>query len=289
LGALIRLPFHDASGGGGRGLGAPGGPNGCIDSSTTDNAGLFDIIAQLDAVRAPYASIISRADFWVLAGNTAVKMATTIDASFPASAGAAAGMDNKSGAAGPLILPFLPGRVDLANCTGVDAAQLPDPSYTWPDLQSLFGGRFGMNDTEIVAIMGAHAIGRMSTDDSAPVTAVWAGFASSFANTYFQKLINIGWKVSATSGNVWLGGGLAFLRPDVELGVSTTGTTGCPVFNILANRLTGCPFTGGFSYAQLFANDQSAWFRVFSTAWQKLTSLYYVPDPSGAFLVPVPV
>ena len=67
-GAVIRLVFHDAFGGGRSGS---GGPNGCIDFSYHGNKGLEAIVAALDASRAPFAAQISRADYWVLAATLA--------------------------------------------------------------------------------------------------------------------------------------------------------------------------------------------------------------------------
>ena len=48
IGALVRLVFHDAFGGGGP-TGA-GGMNGCIDFNEPDNNGLQEVVGQLNTV-----------------------------------------------------------------------------------------------------------------------------------------------------------------------------------------------------------------------------------------------
>ena len=111
IGGVVRLVFHDASGGGGKNR--IGGPNGCIDfAGTKASFGLQGDVALLAAARAPYASRISVADWWVLAGNTALKWATT------PIAGLASPLPGllTSLAPGVLKLPFRYGRKDEANC-----------------------------------------------------------------------------------------------------------------------------------------------------------------------------
>ena len=51
-----------------------GGCDGCLNVNNADNAGLADIVASLDTVYTDngYASVLSRADFWALAGIYAV-------------------------------------------------------------------------------------------------------------------------------------------------------------------------------------------------------------------------
>ena len=68
-GGVVRLAFHDAVG--------TGGPNGCIDFTKPENNGLQDIVKLLNKIYAPYANLISKADFWVLAANLVIQYATT--------------------------------------------------------------------------------------------------------------------------------------------------------------------------------------------------------------------
>lgn len=146
MGAILRLVFHDAAG--------QGGPNGCIDlAGTSDHKGLEDIVKQLDEIYLSknYSSEISRADFWVVAGNLVIEYASTQ----VRPVGGPVQMDPSPGT---LYLPFRYGRVDAPTCS--DVGWLPDAGYNWSDMKKLFVGRFGFNVQETVAIMGAHSLGR---------------------------------------------------------------------------------------------------------------------------------
>lgn len=75
IGALVRLPFHDALGGG-RPSGK-GGPNGCVDFTFSGNAGLEEVVLQLQGIyNASWTTTLSFADFIVL-GKCAGRRRTT--------------------------------------------------------------------------------------------------------------------------------------------------------------------------------------------------------------------
>lgn len=84
---------------------------------------------------------ISYSDLWILSGVCAIQEML-----------------------GPAI-PFRPGRKDrdIAYCT--PDGRLPDASQGHDHLRAIFG-RMGFNDQEIVALSGAHALGRCHTDRS---------------------------------------------------------------------------------------------------------------------------
>ena len=69
--AMVRLTFHDCV----------GGCDGCLNVNDPDNAGLEDLVADLEAVYQSegLSSVISRADMWALLGVWAVQQ--TIDKS----------------------------------------------------------------------------------------------------------------------------------------------------------------------------------------------------------------
>jgi len=64
LPTAVRLSFHDCV----------GGCDGCLNVNNHDNAGLADLVSSLDTVYTTnsYDSVLSRADFWALAGIYAV-------------------------------------------------------------------------------------------------------------------------------------------------------------------------------------------------------------------------
>ena len=67
LPTIVRLAFHDCV----------GGCDGCLNTDNPDNAGLADIVADLDTVYVDnsYAQLLSRADFWAYAGYCALNYA----------------------------------------------------------------------------------------------------------------------------------------------------------------------------------------------------------------------
>jgi cytochrome c peroxidase len=52
--------------------------------------------------------------------------------------------------------------------------------------------RMGLNDQEIVALLGAHALGRCHTDRSG-YTGPWTRAPTTFSNEYFRLLIETKW------------------------------------------------------------------------------------------------
>ena len=85
-------------------------------------------------------SIISKADYYVLAGNTAIQYATTWNSK-------KANPKNLDNLPYTLLLPFRYGRQDHASCN--DKGFLPLASFAWSDIFLLFNGRFGMSVNEV--------------------------------------------------------------------------------------------------------------------------------------------
>ena len=227
--------------------------------TASDNNNLQATQLALDAVRAasPYGTQLSKADMYVLGATLAIELASTPAAS-PYAALFSAADNPMASSVSPLALPFVTGRVDVASCVG-DSAMLPATSFLWADIAALFSGRFGMTAAEIVALFGAHSLGRVNV--GSPVTGnvqglSWNQASSSFSTAYFSVLLNgrQGWFLtsnttgtltpaggsSGTSSDAWamlqaIPGGargpgsvadvhLLMLRTDVELGVNTTST-----------------------------------------------------------------
>ena len=177
-GALVRLVFHDAAGGGGPN--GNGGMNGCIDFNTSDNNGLQEVVGQLDSIYTAYASKISKADFWLLAANLAIQYASTTNTSVTNT-----NIPLLDASPGTLYLPFKYGRVDDATCD--DSDRLPGANYNWTQMKTLFSTRMGLNTSEIVAIMGAHALGRAETKNLG-FAGGWGILQSTFSNFYYHVL-----------------------------------------------------------------------------------------------------
>ncbi|RKO89782.1 heme peroxidase, partial [Blyttiomyces helicus] len=117
---------------------------------------------------------ISYADLWSLAGVVAIQEM-----------------------GGPTI-KWRPGRTDatIEKCT--PDGRLPDASQTQDHLRKIFY-RQGFNDQEIVALSGAHALGRCHTDRSG-FEGPWTFAPTTFSNDYFKKLLEEKWVDRKWSG-----------------------------------------------------------------------------------------
>lgn len=91
---------------------------------------------------------------------------------------------------GPVI-PWRPGREDrdISFCT--PDGRLPDASKEQKHLRGIFG-RMGFNDQEIVALSGAHALGRCHTDRSG-FEGPWTFSPTILTNDYYKLLMNERW------------------------------------------------------------------------------------------------
>lgn len=148
-GTFIRLAWHAS--GTYSGIDGSGGSNGARmrfnpEASWGANAGLNVAREALEPVKAKFPSI-SYADLYTFAGVVAVEEA-----------------------GGPKI-PFSTGREDMPDgSTSPEDGRLPDAdkgarTKTIQHIRDIFY-RMGFNDQEIVALLGAHAMGRCHTDRS---------------------------------------------------------------------------------------------------------------------------
>jgi catalase (peroxidase I) len=254
IGALVRLAFHDAAGGG-------GGMNGCIDFSAPDNNGLQTIISELEAVWLPFSAMITFADAIVVAAQLAIRTAST-------PSGNNNGLPNTQ----TLNLALRVGRTDVATCNGLDT-EIPPASLTFPQMNTFFNSRFGLTPTEIVAALGAHSVGRAEAQNTG-FEGGWISFQSSFTNNYFSTLIGIPWRIS--QANLFRAGNQnIMLTVDTELAIAPS--SGCTFFN--AQTFNGgdraCPLNNmGLAAVQQFADfntGTAAWYNTFRSSWMKIT------------------
>lgn len=110
---------------------------------------------------------------------------------------------------GPVI-PWRPGRIDGIEAQQTPDGRLPDAAQAHDHLRDIFY-RMGFNDQEIVALAGAHALGRCHTDRSGydgvgvfsrirllqrrTLTPFqpWTFSPVSFSNSYYDLLLNDKW------------------------------------------------------------------------------------------------
>ena len=98
---------------------------------------------------------------------------------------------------GPAI-PYRAGRQDrdVAACT--PDGRLPDASQAQDHLRNIFY-RMGFNDQEIVALSGAHALGRCHTDRSG-YDGPWTFSPTVLTNDYFKLLVDEKWQWKKWNG-----------------------------------------------------------------------------------------
>ena len=274
--------------GGGRPNGL-GGPNGCIDFTFTGNGGLQDVVGNLTALYASggFSSLLSKADFFVLAGNAAVRVASML----PPGATPQGGLPMPDA---PLRLPFRYGRVDDASCDGVDGAFLPSTNLSYGGIAAIFCTRVGMTPRQLVAIMGAHTLGRAEASDSGGFDGGWSGFSSSFSIMYYWQLLAVPWNAKdAPLPGEWLAPPplpgapsdpmlINLKSPDVEMVI--TPSDACPFFNELnftqptpaPQPGTACPVNAkNVAALTTFTTNQTAWWEAFAGAWQVMTEYSY--------------
>lgn len=141
-----------------------GGPNGSIrnpeELAHSANAGLVIAVDTLEPVHALFPTI-TYADLYQLAGVVAVEIT-----------------------GGPTI-DFVPGRKDTFKTPKEGA--LPDAGKGSDHLRDVFG-HMGLGDKEIVALSGAHTLGRCHKERSG-FEGVWTNAPLMFANDYFVELL----------------------------------------------------------------------------------------------------
>lgn len=136
------------------------------ESDHSANAGLKAARDFLDPIKAKF-PWISYSDLWTLASITAIQEMQ-----------------------GPSI-PWRPGRSDRDVAFVTPDGRLPDGAKGQDHLRAIFG-RMGFDDQEIVALSGAHALGRCHTDRSG-YHGPWTFSPTIFSNDFFRLLVEENW------------------------------------------------------------------------------------------------
>ncbi|OZJ01440.1 hypothetical protein BZG36_05620 [Bifiguratus adelaidae] len=182
----------------------------------------------LEKVKAKYPEI-SYGDLWTLAGICAIQEM-----------------------GGPII-PWRPGRFDKTQEHVTPDGRLPDAAKDQRHVREIFY-RMGFNDQEIVALLGAHAVGRCHTDRSG-YEGPWTFAPTSFTNEYYKLLLDEKWVEKKWKG------------PKQYEDKKTHSLMMLPAEMTLA-------WDKEFKkWAQIYAKDQDKWFEDFSAAFSKLMEL----------------
>ncbi|KAJ3091589.1 heme peroxidase [Quaeritorhiza haematococci] len=229
---LVRLAWHaagtyDAKTG-------TGGSNGATmrfspESDHGANAGLKVARDLMEKVKEKFPEI-TYSDLWSLAGVCAIQEM-----------------------GGPTIA-WRPGRSDAPSaeqCT--PDGRLPDATKEQSHLRDIFY-RMGFNDQEIVALSGAHALGRCHTDRSG-FDGPWTRSPVTFSNDYFKRLLEERWVWKKWKGPAQYvdkaTGDLMMLPSDMALTKDRTMR----------------------KFVDVYAKDEQKFFADFAAAFQKLEEL----------------
>lgn len=132
------------------------------------NAGLQHARVFLEPVKSAH-PWITYADLWTLAGVVAI-----------------------AEMGGPTV-PWQGGRTDYVDDSKLPPrGRLPDGAQGIDHLRMVFG-RMGFNDREIVALSGAHTLGRCHSDRSG-FEGKWVNNPTRFSNQYFRLILALEWK-----------------------------------------------------------------------------------------------
>lgn len=163
---LVRLAWHTS--GTYDGKSGKGGSNGSTmrfepESAWGANAGLSAARDRLEPVKKQF-PWISYADLWTLAGAVAIE------------------------AMGGPEIKWRPGRADHeeGKYEALPDGLLPDAAQGQKHVRDVFY-RMGFNDQEIVALVGAHALGRCHPDRSG-YKGPWTFSPTTFSNAFFTEL-----------------------------------------------------------------------------------------------------
>ena len=243
---FVRLAWH--SSGSYSKLSGDGGSNGAAirfppERDWGGNKGLQLAVQVLEGVKKKHPGV-SYGDLYTLAGVVAVEEM-----------------------GGPKI-PWRPGRLDYFDgkkSPGQDN-RLPDAAKGAQHLRDVFY-RMGFDDREIVALSGAHALGRCHTDRSG-FEGPWTRAPTTFSNEYYKLLLNEKWTERRWSGprqfeNSASGRDLMMLPTDYAL------------IQDPAMR----------PWVEKYAADEELFFKDFAAAFSKLLELGVKFDSKGDVVV----
>jgi cytochrome c peroxidase len=198
------------------------------------NAGLSQIVDKLEPLHAQFKGL-SYAYMYTVAGKVAIEAAN-----------------------GPTI-PWKAGRVDALSPDAVTPdGRLPDadkgnPAKTIAALRTDVFYRMGFNDQEIVALSGAHALGRCHPQASG-YSGPWTPTPTILNNGYYNLLLSLPWTLKEWDGPMQFedpSGKLMMLPSDIAL-------------------LQDKNFR---KYVKMYAKDNDLFFKDFTAAFVKLEEL----------------
>ncbi|CAA7260719.1 unnamed protein product [Cyclocybe aegerita] len=166
--------------------------------------------------------------------------------------------------AGPKI-PWRPGRIDGFAAQATPDGRLPDATQSADHLRNIFY-RMGFNDQEIVALSGAHALGRCHRDRSG-FEGPWTFSPTTVTNDYYRLLFDEKWVWKRWDG------------PKQLEDKKTKSLMMLPTDYVLVQDKS---FK---KYAKAYAESQDVWFKDFSKA---VSTLFELGVPEEQFVTKEP-
>ena len=237
---ILRLAWH-ASGTYDKASGT-GGSNGATmrykkEAEDEANAGLEFARLFLEPIKEKF-PWITYADLWTLAGAVAAEYM------------------------GSYKIDWKPGRVDYVDEHNVPPnGRLPNGSLGQDHLRHIFY-RMGFNDQEIVALTGAHNLGRTHANRSG-FDGPWVPNPTKFSNTFYKLLLHQDWHLGESPVGM-----KQFYDDDKELMMLPTDMSLIkdPQFRV---------------WVEKYAADKDLFFRDFAKAFSKLLELGVRRGPDG--------
>ena len=231
---FVRLAWH-ASGTYSKTDGSGGSNGGCMrftpESAWGANAGLGIARALLEKVKAKHPGI-SYADLYTLSGVVSIQ------------------------AMGGPVIPWRPGRTDHGDGKASPPdGRLPDATKKADHLRDIFY-RMGFGDKDIVALSGAHSLGRCHKDRSG-FSGPWTFAPTTFSNEYFRLLLSEKWKENKPTPSAPL-----------QYADSATGT-----LMMLPSDLALTADPKFKPFVEAYAKDGEAFKKDFAVAFSKLLEL----------------
>lgn len=162
-------------------------------------------------------------------------------------------------------MPFRSGRVDASETSPeVPSGRLPDATQGADHLRWVFTTKMGLNDQEIVALSGAHCLGRAHKNRSG-FEGPWTTTPLVFGNTFFRTLYDNKWVEKPGS------------TPKQYEDEATKKLMMLPTDLLLIEE------PEFKKHAERYAGSQDVFFEEFTFAYTKLTELGY----TDAQLTPV--
>jgi hypothetical protein len=180
IGKTVRMAFHDCV----------SGCNGCIDMENPDNKGLdfplrisASILGRFSLTKFFNKYYLSRADIYALMGFRAIYIASKYT---------------------DLTSPTCEFKIGRKDCTGPqDNKEIFSSALgNWQVISKFFETEFKFNTQEVVALMGAHSLGRTWPKDSG-FNGFWESFNNKkFSNAFYKNLLDREGKFNYAPGRI---------------------------------------------------------------------------------------